>query len=690
MDGELPVMKTSRLVLALWLFPGMLHSSDLRVATDSRLSREFSDYLSAKAQHYLSARKTEISKLKTGKDVLRRGAMVREWMLRAIGGFPNRTPLNAKITGGFARPGYRVEHLVYESLPQFFVTANVYVPLGGKPPYPAVVGVAGHSDAGKASDVYQRVWISLARRGYVVIAFDPPGQGERSEYKDVKIGTRQHDMVGAQCLLTGTTFARYEAWDGVRAVDYLLTRSDVDPKRIAVAGNSGGGTQSAILGLVESRLATSVVSCYLTSWHEQFGGLGPQDAEQNFPGFLSAGFDLPDFLVGVAPKPVLMETATRDFFPISGARATYAEAKRLYGILDAEVKAGYFEYDDAHGWSKPRREAAYRWLDKWLRGVDETTGETDIRPEPAANLNATRTGQLQTSLRGHTVQSLNLLRAEQQVATRRALNAPGEEVRVLVRKLLQLPESIRKPRVEVLAREGGTSKLLLETESGLRIPAVLILPSGAKTFGAAIVIDDRGKEASAAEISRYIGQGTAVLAVDPRGWGESAPLKGGGGYSPQNQIAQRAMLLGRPLAAMQIFDVLSAYEYLRSHTAVVPSRISIYGRGHGGVIALYVAAVQRGISSVTARQTVPSYMIIARNRTHRGILGIVIPGILSHIDLPDLARAIAPRPLRIESPVDGESKPVPLDATKREYAAAAREYAARGAGNKIVIASAAP
>ena len=134
-----------------------------------------------------------------------------------MGGLPaEKTPLNARTTGGFSRAGYRVEHVVFESLPGFRVTANLYVPLEGTGPVP---GGARHGratrDIGKANPTYQTVWISLARRGYVVLAYDPPGQGERFEYLDqatgksrLGAGVPEHIQAGMQCLLTGTTIAR--------------------------------------------------------------------------------------------------------------------------------------------------------------------------------------------------------------------------------------------------------------------------------------------------------------------------------------------------------------------------------------------------------------------------------------------------------------------------------------------------
>jgi cephalosporin-C deacetylase-like acetyl esterase len=654
------------------------HAADSSVRPPGELREELARYLTAEAEKHWTARKSKVAAMRSPEQVKERQRYIRSWMIDAIGGFPAKTPLNAKITGGFTRDGYRVEHLVFESQPKFFVTANVYVPTNAKPPFPAVLGVAGHSATGKAIDTYQHAWIGMVKRGFLVIAFDPPGQGERSEYFDpalgkstVGIGVSEHNMAGAQTLLTGSAFARYEVWDGIRAFDYLLTRKDVDPKRIGVAGNSGGGTQSAYLAVFEPRLAASVISCYMTDWAKLWTKPGPQDAEQNFPGFLSAGLNFGDFMIAFGPKPITMLTGIRDYFPIDGARDTYAEVKRVFQVLDAPGRAGYFEYDDEHGWHKPRREATYRWLTKFLQDKDDDGIEPLIEPEPEKNLNATSTGQVSTSLGGETVRSLNLKAAEKLFVERSAVRISSpEKLRAVVARKLNVAPRTGVPK----ATAPGSETLLIETESGIRIPARLLLPSGSGKHAATIYVNSGGKDADPNAIESLRQKGQVVLAIDPRGWGESAPAKGSGGYSGMYQLAQRAMLIGRPLAGMQVYDVLRAFDYLVSRQEVDPSKVSVKGVGNGGVIALYAGALEPAIAAVDSEGAVSSYMAIARARTHSGVIDLVVPGVLKDFDLPDVAGLIAPRPLHIGSVRAADGAALEPVEVQREFAPAVKRY----------------
>src|SRR5215831_2290764 len=438
--------------LLFFLVTGLYAQSPLDVGTG--LDAQFSQYLTNIAKQQWESRALAVAKIRTPGQVRERQAYIHKRLLDEIGGFPEKTPLNARITGTLDRGDYKVEKLIYQSQPHYYVTASVFVPTRGKPPYAAVLGTAGHSLDGKSYALYQSVWIALAKRGILVLAYDPPGQGERLEYLDHATGksklsgggTGEHSMAGMQCLLTGTNVARYFIWDGIRGFDYLLTRRDVDPKRIGVTGNSGGGTQSSYLAAFEPRLAAAAPSCYLTSWEKLWYGPGPQDAEQVFVNFLKDGLDFPDFLIAFAPKPIQMATATRDFFPIDGAKATFAEAHRIFEVMGVADQAGFFEFDDTHGWSKPRREATYRWFGRWFNGSDDNGTEPELKPDLASDLRSSETGQVSTTFNdAETVQSINARLAERLSAHRTA----GKNIAALVRDRLKVMPERGVPDVQV-------------------------------------------------------------------------------------------------------------------------------------------------------------------------------------------------------------------------------------------------
>lgn len=643
-----------RAVFLVMLSTGMILSADPALES----------WLSGLARAQWTARREKVNALRTPAEIRVRQEFVRKWLSDAIGGLPPKTPLNAKITGTLQRGDYRVEKLIFESMPRFFVTANVYVPArAGR--FPAVLGVAGHSDTGKSIDTYQHVWISLAKRGFVVLAFDPPGQGERSEYFDaalgkskVGIGTREHIMAGLQCLLTGTTFARYEINDGVRALDYLLTRPDVDPRRIAIAGNSGGGTQAAYLAVLEPRLAAAVTSCYITSWETLWHGPGPQDSEQIFPDFLHDGLDFGDFLLAFAPKPIQMTTATQDFFPIAGARATYAEAERLFKVADAPGRVGYFEYDDKHGWSQPRREASYRWFAKWLQNEDSDSGvEPPHTIEAEADLNATTTGQVATSLGGETVWSLNRALAKKQFASRAALRSTPEQLRSIIAARLRIVPPT-PPRIGAaltasapVTHEGYTAQpLKVRTEGGLELPAVLFQPVPAAAKSRAVIwVDSDGRAAALAEIERTVRAGAIVLAIDLRGIGElGSPAPPRSGYNPQYQLAMRALLVGKNLPGMQVTDILHAFEYLRAREDVDPAKVRIATRGLGVNAGLLAAALEPAVSGLSADRPPMTFLEIAETQILSGIADLVVPGALQDFDLTDVLKLVPSRHIAAE------------------------------------------
>jgi dienelactone hydrolase len=365
--------------------------------------------------------------------------------------------------------------------------------------------------------------------------------------------------------------------------------------------------------------------------------------------------------------------------------------KRVFGVLGAEDRAGYFEYDDEHGWHKPRREATYRWFTKWLQGKQDDGAEPEIKPEPEANLNVTPTGQVANSLGGETVRSINAALAEKIYSKRTAAgNMDPAKMRDVIARVLNIQSRSGLPTASTIPTEdhegARVTKLLLQTEPGIRVPALLWTPSGSGKHPAVIYVNSAGKSADTAAIRKLTEAGNVVLALDSRGWGESAPEQKSGGYTPDWQLAQRAMLIGKPLVGMQTFDVLRAFDYLASLPQVDAARVSISGAGDGATVALYAGALEPRVASVTAANGLASYMTAVRAETHKGLIGIVVPGVLREFDLPDVAAAIAPRPLKLVGTLDATGSPLASADIAEMYKTAKQRYETAGRADALILA----
>ena len=190
---------------------------------------------------------------------------LRASFLRLLDGLPEaKGPPPAKVTGTIEADDYRIEKLAFESFPGYFVPALLYRPKKIAAPLPGVISPCGHSNVGKAAPPYQILHINLAKRGHVVLTYDPVGQGERSQFWDaarnrsrVNLTCGEHAVLGNPLYLFGTSLARYRIWDGVRAIDYLCSLPEVDAKRLGCVGNSGGGTLTAYIAALDPRVTVA-------------------------------------------------------------------------------------------------------------------------------------------------------------------------------------------------------------------------------------------------------------------------------------------------------------------------------------------------------------------------------------------------------------------------------------------------
>src|SRR5581483_10646193 len=383
-----PLSRRTFLGVGLAASAGLLRAADARPAN-------VHDHLLELAARHEQRRRARFAAVQSPAELAALQKSLRESFLNLLDGLPQAGgPPPARVTGTIDADGYRIEKLAFESAPDYFVPALLYLPKSAGP-RPGVVSPCGHSAVGKAAPQYQTLHVNLARRGFVVLTYDPVGQGERSQFWDAARGRSrfnlacgEHAVLGNPLYLLGTSLARYRIADGLRAIDYLSARPEVDAKRLGCVGNSGGGTLTAYLAALDPRVTAAAIGCYITTLPRRMGNRIQQDPdadpEQDIAGFVSAGIDHAGLLALCAPRPVLVASAQLDFFPIEGARASVAEAKRLYEVAGAADRIAQAESPERHGLSLPLRTAVYAWFQRWLAGRPTAdAGETAVTPRSA-------------------------------------------------------------------------------------------------------------------------------------------------------------------------------------------------------------------------------------------------------------------------------------------------------------------
>lgn len=630
-------------------------------------------YLNAIGQQQLAARAAEVARLASVEEVEKRKKVVREKILKLLGGLPEyRGPLNVKQYGTLDRGDYRIEKIVYESLPGFYVPANVYVPARGQGPFPAVLMPVGHGVDGKAGS--RQIAVGLATKGFIALAYDPLGQGERVQYYDPdlresKVGgpTAEHSHANGHALLIGDNVARYRIWDGMRGIDYLLTRPDVDGGRIGCTGCSGGGTLTTYISALDDRVKAAAPSCYINSWEELLKGPGPQDAEQSFPNFLSEGLNIGDYVELFAPKPWLIASTIEDFFPLEGARQTYEEARRVYGLYKAEDRLAWHVGPGGHGTPQPSREAIYGWFLRWLKNGEGVAGEPAIPPEDPANLLVTPTGQVADSLGGETVFTLNKKRAADLIPPQRPLDR--SRLVADIRELAAIQAQPGGPAPQVTShrqfrRNGYALDVVsLDVEPGIRLPGLVLVPDGAGPKAAVLAVDSRSKDALAApggDLEDLARAGYLVFLLQPRGMSET-PQPARSSFLGDSSLPIRAMVVGKNLVGMRVEDIFKALDYLLTRPDVDRSRIAGFGQGAAALALLHAAVLDQRLGRLVLQDCLVSYRSAVDRPVHRGLYEVAIPGVVRRYDVAELVEALKPREVTFLNPVDALGRPMKVD-----------------------------
>lgn len=596
---------------------------------------------------------------------------VRKKIQTSFGTFPERTPLNPRITGKLDREKYVIEKVIFESRPGFLVTANLYLPKGAKKPAPAVVGSCGHSLNGKAEPAYESFAQSLAKMGYVVLIYDPIGQGERVQYGHIKgthlrPGVYEHLLIGNQQLLVGEFFGSWRAWDGMRALDYLLTRPEVDPAHVGITGNSGGGTMTTWLCGVEPRWTMAAPGCFVTSFRRNMENELPADSEQCPPQCLKFGLDHLDFLAAMAPKPIVILAKEKDFFDARGSEEAYSQLQNLYSLLGAKENIHLFTGPTEHGYTQENREAMYRMFNG-VTHISDAQTEPPLNTEKAETLRCVPTGQVAD------MKSRSAFSFTREKAKALAANAKpsGDALKKVVASALKIPAYSGVPDYRILRPTPNRGYPLphattyaLETEPGVfalvyRLSEKPHLSRPSKEPGRAVLYvshhsadAELRKEPLLAEMIKNE-SGSTFYTCDVRGIGESQPNTCGVNtflipYGNDYFYAVHGTMLDRPYPGQKTLDVLRVLDWLAD---IGHREIHLVAKGWGAIPATFAALLSDKVNQVTLKNALTSYSDVAQSEVYTWPLSTFVPGALLSFDLPDCYRALEAKKLRQIDPI---------------------------------------
>lgn len=631
------------------------------------------DLLTKEAVSLYDKRNREVAAITTEADWKNRQILVKEKLAEIIGPFPEKTPLNPKVTGVIKKDGFRIEKIVFESFPGFYVTGCLYVPEKVKGKVPAILNVIGHNQESFRNELYQVINYNLVMKGMMVFAIDPPGQGEHVQNYDPKVNFSsvgysvvEHNYFGNYAFLSGYSCAKFFIWDGIRAIDYLVSRKDVDPERIGMTGWSGGGTVTNYVAALDDRVKASIPCSWANANKRLLETKAASDAEAILYHSALLGITVDDLIELRAPKPTMMVFVSRDeYLCLQGARESYAEAKKAYGALNGSDNLVFLEEDSKH-WLTPKiRLAMYTFFMKHLN-VKGDPAEIEAEVFPREQLNVTPTGYIAPYLGGEMIFDVNKRIAEKQIASiEDSRKNSKDHLDIVKAKALQLSGYKDAASIDNqffingrYQRNGYTmGKYAIEVGDEYAIPVLLFIPDdNIAKHPAVIWLNPKGKSADSApggEIEKLVRKGYIVAAVDPLGIGEVKNTAG-----REHTDSYTAILSGNSIPGIRASNINRLADVLSRHPQVDPSRIGAVGIDELCIPLIYAASFNKAISSLVLLGSPASYRSVAMNRDYR--IGFTVRegggywhpyevdftwgvgGALTAFDIPDLIATLAP------------------------------------------------
>ncbi len=585
---------------------------------------------------------------------------VREGLGRSIGRIPD-APCNLapEVLGTLERDGYVIERLTFQSRPGVRVTANLYRPAAEEGKVPAILCVHGHWAWARIDPNVQPRCIGLAKLGYVVLAVDAFGAGERAI--EPKSGTYHGALDAASLWPTGVSLLGLQVYDNRRAVDYLISRPEVDPHRLAVTGASGGGNQSLYAGALDDRFAAVVPVCGVGTY-ESYLGTGCCVCEMNASGLTYATTG--DLLAMMAPRALMIVNATQDAiqFSVAEAAKSVAFARPRFQALGADAKLRHVTIESGHGYNQPMREAMYGWLDLHLRAK----GDGRPVPEPAIALEDPQALRCypDAASRPKTIVTIPQFALAEGRARLSSLpkaadhpqrwEADSNFLRAKLDALVNGPTT----RSPILNRPIG-DEWSIQPEVGLTLRGRRFVGDESKQPATTLLIRQAGEaRADDPTVKALLATGRAVLTVDLRATGRGKS-EGGvvHGVNDHNE-AEWGLWIGRPLLGQWVLDALTWIDAIRKFAPTSNPGIEVVGVGPIGLVGL-IAAGMRPNHPTRVGLISPLVSFVAADTTPwAGLpMGLIAPGLLETADVGQLAALNAPNRLVIAGAVEPSGQP---------------------------------
>lgn len=521
----------------------------------------------------------------TEKGWLRRAGQLRRQIEVSAGLWPpvEKSPLKARIFGKVSKGDYSIEKVFFESYPGFYVTGNLYRPMGKKGPFPGILTPHGHWAYGRLENQslasMPGLAINLARQGHVVFAYDMLAYNDSRQVKD------HRRPLDRSFSLWGINWLGIQLWNSIRSVDFLQSLPDVDPDRIGCTGASGGGTQTFLLTAVDDRVKVSA-PVNMISHYMQGGCICENQAN------LRLDTNNMEIAALMAPRPQLMVSASGDWTRET-PRVEFPAVQSVYRLLGAAHKVQTMQAMADHNFNRESREAVYAWFGRWLLGESDASEFAEKRfrlGSPSELLvffgrelpeSAVTEDEMLAFLKDSYRRQIEELRPRdsESLSRFRKLMSPALHHALAVRS----PAPGRVQAIPVPSPKPGASEKFYIGRGGMgdRVPAVLWFPKGKRrNLTATLLVHPEGREAldaaGASWVRPLLAGGHLVMAIDAFNTGEA--------QAKRDMSDPFFTTYNRTDVSNRVQDILTAIAYLESRPEV--ARVNLAGVGKAGLWCL--------------------------------------------------------------------------------------------------------